>query len=369
MILLQKTKPRAALLALLCGTAASQISKIPSPPTGHITAGRDMITARSGLTATTLPDFKVLIAGGKDQKGIVLSSTEIYDPNTETFSPGHKMSIARQGHIAAILGDSNILIAGGATHGGAALASSEMYDYESRKFVPRGNMHVPRVHATATVLRDGRVLVIGGENGKQILDSAETYNLLDGKWTLTGKMSSPRAGHTATLLSDGRVLILGGRNRNSVLASAEVFDPKTNHFSPATEMHEPRFLHTAALLPNGKVLIVGGASDPGATKAQASSEIYEPDSQTSTESGKLNEPRMNLADAQLLLDGRVLITGGSSTAEIYEPRLGTFRLVNGSFAGPLLSPAAIELMDGSIRIFGGADANGTSSAKSWIYRP
>jgi hypothetical protein len=78
---------------------------------------------------------------------------------------------------------------------------------------------------------------------------------------------------------------------------------------------------------------------------------------------------MKLGDAQLLLDGRVLIAGGGSSAEIYEPRAAMFRPVVGTFDFLLSSPALIELMDGSVRIFGGADAKGNSSAKSWIYRP
>jgi hypothetical protein len=31
-------------------------------------------------------------------------------------------------------------------------------------------------------------------------------------------------------------------------------------------------------------------------------------------------------------------------------------------------PATIMLMDGTTRIFGGADAKGVSTAKTWIYR-
>ena len=206
-------EPQTALffcLLLACTAHHKRRSPKAASPTGKIIAARDMTTARGGHTATVLPDFTILIAGGKQEHGVVLASTEIYDPTKETFSPTGKMTVPREGHIAAVLEDSKIVIAGGFTRGEIPLASSEDYDSETGKFTPRGNMHSPRVHAVATVLRDGRVLVTGGEDGHRTLDSAETYNVLTGKWTLTAKMTSPRANHTATLLSDGRVLIVGG---------------------------------------------------------------------------------------------------------------------------------------------------------------
>src|ERR1700728_4811733 len=119
---------------MLASYAASHgASKWPSPPTGHLTPGRDMTTARGGHSATILPDFKVFIAGGKNERGVVLASTEVYDPTTETFSSGTKMSVPREGHAAASLADGKILLAGGETRRGVPLSSCEVYDYETEK--------------------------------------------------------------------------------------------------------------------------------------------------------------------------------------------------------------------------------------------
>ena len=139
-------------------------------------------------------------------------------------------------------------------------------------------------------------------------------------------------------------------------------------------LHEARSSHTSALLTNGKVLIAGGASGPGANNVLASAEIYDPQAGAFVPTGKMNEARAKLPDATLLLDGRVLIVGGASAAEIYDPRTGDhqtglFRSVSGSLDGARYFPANIQLMDGSTRIFGGSDAKGVSTAKSWIYRP
>jgi hypothetical protein len=331
-----------------------------------------MTAARSGHTVTVLPDFSLFIAGGTDSHGAILATTEIYDPNTEKFSPAAKMLFPRTGHAAGALSDGKILIAGGTTRGGITLASSEDYDPETGEFTRRGNLHMPRARAGVTVLRDGRILVTGGMNGKIILDSAETYDVLNGKWTLMGRMSTARLGHTATLLADGRVLIAGGVNAaHAVLASCEIFDPQTNKFSTAAsmEMKEARFRHTSALLPNGKVFIAGGASDFAGKQLLASAEVFDPASKSFSPAGEMNEPRMKMPDAYTLLDGRVLILGGAQPAEIYDSKAGSFRLVTGSFDIARFNSVGIQLMDGSVRIFGGEDASGTSTAKTWIYRP
>jgi hypothetical protein len=231
-------------------------------------------------------------------------------------------------------------------------------------------MHSPRVRPGVTVLRDGRILLTGGNNGKTVLDSAETYDVLNGKWTLTGKMTTARLGHTATLLSDGRVLIAGGVDgRHAVVASAEIFDPQTNKFSAVSSLHQGRFMHSAALLPSGKVFMAGGASDANGKHTLTCAEIYDPSTHSFSSAGNMNAPRMKLPDLAALLDGRMLVIGGAASAEIFDPRNGSFRPVTGGLDAARFYSAAIQLMDGSTRIFGGYDSAGSSTAKTWIYRP
>ena len=360
--------------ALLLGalSLSKPQSNYPPLPVGKLLPGAEMITSRGGATATLLPDQKVLIAGGKQASGVILATTEIYDPNTEKFSKGARMTVPREGHIAAVLEDSKIIIAGGQTTGGAALASSEDYDFETGRFTRRGNMHARRMHMAAVTLRDGRVLVTGGEDGAHILDSAETYDVLTGKWTLVGKMTTPRANHTATLLLDGRVLIAGGTGlHHNALASAEIFNPKTNQFAATGSLREARSQHTSALLGMGKVFIGGGTGASGRKDILASAEVYDPQTATFAATGVMHEARFKLPPSTALLDDRVLILGGASTAEIYDPspRRQGFQTASGNLDTARYYPAVIELSDGSTRIFGGYDAVGVSTAKTWIYRP
>src|SRR5947208_16714598 len=52
---------------------------------GNISQIGKMQTARSGHTATLLPDGRVLVAGGMILNQQFLSSAEIYDPSTRRF--------------------------------------------------------------------------------------------------------------------------------------------------------------------------------------------------------------------------------------------------------------------------------------------
>jgi hypothetical protein len=87
-------------------------------------------------------------------------------------------------------------------------------------------------------------------------------------------LAIPRTGHTATALSDGRILITGGRDAEGhLVAASEIFDPETQTSSASAALHTARVDHSATVLADGRVLIAGGT---GASGALLSAEMFDP---------------------------------------------------------------------------------------------
>jgi WD40 repeat protein len=245
-----------------------------------------MSIARSFSTATSLPNGKILLAGGNS--GSVageepLATAELYDPATATFTPTGSMASARHSHTATLLADGKVLVAGGLagpTFRPIYLDTAELYDPSTETFTPTSALFFLRARATATVLPDGRVLIAGGVNAGTgappigFPPIAELYNPSTGTFTLTGSLNAPRDAHTATLLPDGKVLIAGGSGAIGNLSTAEIYDPSAGEFmKTAASSVGARTLHTATLLPDGKVLLAGGRESGGPSPT---AELFDP---------------------------------------------------------------------------------------------
>src|SRR5437773_5075709 len=132
----------------------------------------------------------------------------------------------------------------------------------------------------------------------------------------------PRTGHAATALKDGRVLITGGHDSaGNIVAVSEIFDPETQTSTASATLTTPRFNHTATLLNDGRVLVAGGNDGNGPVN---SAEIFD-GTGFHTLSSTMGEARAGHT-ATVLSDGTVFIAGGDAngTAEIFDPTSNTF---------------------------------------------
>jgi hypothetical protein len=240
-------------------------------------------------------------------------------------------------------------------------------------FASTGSTVTPRVFCTATLLTDGRVLVAGGLGYDKSyggflpsIASAELYDPKTGMFTSTGSMTAARASATATRLADGRVLIAGGFVRRAAgtpdqtLYSAELYDPTTGKFSPTGSMTGASQVPAGALLPDGRVLI-------GET---GSAELYDPTTGRFTRTGSMTTADRGGYTSVALADGRVLFIGGvrsgfngpDDSAELYDPKTGTFR-ATGSMGAGRWDETATLLSDGRVLIAGGWVPNDTSGSR------
>lgn len=187
---------------------------------------------------------------------------------------------------------------------------------------------------------------------------------------VTAELRAGRYAHSATLLADGRVLVAGGTLQGtSLAASAEIYSPALDGFAlvPAP-LRFPRSNHTATRLADGRVLLCGGwvETSVGVLQAQDRAEVFDPDSGSFTEVGRMRQARVDHA-AVLLPDGRVLVTGGSvlngsfladlASAELFDPATGTFTAHPTGMAHTHATHACLEVGPGRYAVVGGSDAD------------
>jgi hypothetical protein len=179
---------------------------------------------------------------------------------------------------------------------------------------------------------------------------------------------------TATLLPSGKVLYTGtGLPTNGAPATdfAELYDPAIDRSILTGNMTIPRCQHTATLLLNGKVLITGGQTIGTQTPT---AELYDPLSGTFIATGSMSVPRIGHT-ATLLPSGMVLITGGLNctsgcvylnAAELYDPVAGTFSRTGNLGAGRSVHTATL-LANGKVLIAGGTSDGTNPIANAELY--
>jgi hypothetical protein len=251
-----------------CLSSTTASAELYNPASGIWTSTGSMARGRAEFVASLLPSGKVLVAGGctgYNANGCtaVTTAAELYNPATGKWSSTGAMRAARMSMTATLLPNGKVLVAGGQTAANDALGSSELYNPATGSFSLTGKLITPRSGHTATLLTNGLVLMAGGENvnGVSIL-KAERYNPATGIFTATGNMPSTRQEHTAALLPNGSVLVSGGNrvtlSGTTVLASCAIYNPGSGAWTTASSLKNARVDHTSTLLANGHVLDAGG---------------------------------------------------------------------------------------------------------------
>jgi hypothetical protein len=360
--------PTRVLVLLACGTFVNAAIGAAQSP-GRFVQTSSMRSARSGHTATLLPNGQVLIAGGalhlRQQfgAGVVLASAEVYDSGAGTFDAAGTMTTARRIHTATLLPDDRVLIVGGYGEAGAALASAELFDLATGTFSATGSLMTARGGHTAILLPTGAVLVIGGYGTRAYpnVAPAELYDPDSG----TFKAAGPYVGRggcdfcaPSVLLHDGTVLFPGQY-------PAQLYDPVSDSFSPSGAMGTE--LSAAATLMNGEVLFAGGAP----LGRSANAELYNPATHMFVRTADMTARRVSHSLSSLP-DGMVLAVGGETdscsanacvfagsvaTAELYNPSAGAF-VSTGNMAIARGGHTATLLGDGRVLIAGGTSYGG-----------
>jgi N-acetylneuraminic acid mutarotase len=310
-----------------CGGGSPSAPAPTQPPTAAAwSATGSLQTARYGHTATLLPSGKVLIAGGIYMPGnglanpgapVYPASVELYDPTTRVWTAAAALGTARSGHTATVLPNGKVLVAGGLNAAGPC-ATVELYDAASNTWTVVQALSATRLNHTATLLPNGKVLVAGGYDGfGNMRAGVEIYDPAANTWASGSPLAAARYSHTATVLPNGKVLVAGGWGSAGTRPAIELYDPATDAWTLAGTLATAHEAHTATLLSNGTVLVAGGgytSVHSATTYATDMTELYDPATNTWSLTNRLIVgPRLGHT-ATLLRSGAVLVAGGTQAS-------------------------------------------------------
>jgi Domain of unknown function (DUF1929)/Bacterial Ig-like domain (group 3)/Bacterial Ig-like domain (group 2)/Galactose oxidase, central domain len=365
--------------------------------------------------AVLLPNGKVLwwpsyLSGDKPR---------IWDPvaNTNTLATPAGYNIFCSSF--SILGNGQVLFAGGdAAVSLIGLPNASIYDPVGGNWTLLPNMNAGRFYPTNTVLPNGDVVVTSGEISPQLGNDTlpQVWQVSSGSWRdlTTAQLLLPNypkmflapngtlfdAGPSqlsrylntdgtgswtigpnsqygirdygpAVMYDNGKILLAGGGTPPTATAEIINLNDPVPTWSYTGSMANARRQANATLLPDGTVLVTGGSSGPGFddyTHPVFPAELWNPTTGTWSTMASLTTYRGYHSVAILLPDGRVLSAGGQcgiadgcnvDTAEIFSPPY--------LFAGarPTITSAPASIMGGQTFFVGTPDAANITQV-TWI---
>jgi hypothetical protein len=220
-----------------------------------------------------------------------------------------------------------------------------------------------------TLLDSNRFLVAGGYLSAGVV-TATAENLVPAlrqSFPIDPALRQARAAHVQIKLGDGRVLLAGGEISDSPfipISHCEIFDPTSFTFQQVASMNVARSFAHATLLVDGRVLVTGGQSvDAAGFHFRADAEIYDP----ATDSWSLVASPMAEARSAhfslLVPGGEALVIGGvpgRSVAEFFDPLTLSFEKANPPPPYGHYLAAATVLPDGRAFLAGGFGSLGVT---------
>eukprot|EP00747_Dinoflagellata_sp_TGD_P209644 gnl/TRDRNA2_/TRDRNA2_83025_c0_seq1.p1 gnl/TRDRNA2_/TRDRNA2_83025_c0~~gnl/TRDRNA2_/TRDRNA2_83025_c0_seq1.p1 ORF type:complete len:515 (-),score=97.38 gnl/TRDRNA2_/TRDRNA2_83025_c0_seq1:48-1472(-) len=224
-----------------------------------------MPTRRAGSAAALLPDHRILVVGGYNEKGIVeglLASCDVYDPFQRCWEQAGSvppLARARWGHGCATLVGRVYAVGGCSLQQGVhvpprevfmeTLRCCELYLPEENRWRPCAPLQVARSGSRVVALGDRYLAAVGGCDDvfgrAETQPTVELYDLQADCWSLlTTRLANARTTAAVAAIDDRHLAVVGGAPS---LASAEIYRVSLPKDSESTQAQEDEKIELEAL--------------------------------------------------------------------------------------------------------------------------
>ena len=225
-----------------------------------------------------LLDGRILIIGGRTMYGLgptaeedATETCEIFDPSTGEIEMATSLNLARTGHSATLLPDGNVIVVGGNYWGGPPGKTCEVFNYISEEWNYVASMNVGRNFSMTYQISDNKFLVVGGSE-----QSFEEYDYLWDTWSIVDTSVNLLLGLDKSVsMLDGRIFFTVHND-----SLCKIFNPYSRHWASAGSLPYKQTYGTLNTLIDGRILLAG---IKGNSSIANKSFLFYPDTTTSVE--------------------------------------------------------------------------------------
>ncbi len=287
-----------------------------------------------------LADGRVMFAGGQIANNVGLSVADYYDPFTNTFTSLPDMFDGRWYPSQVTLAEGDVVIlSGNIDEGPVRNLIPEVWEVNTGtwRILSDASLFLP-LYPAAFLAPNGKVFV--ATDSSRYLDTSGT-----GAWeTVASRQGSGRDNYGSACMYDvGKVIYTGGGDAPVDTSEAIDLNAATPTWSFVASMPQARRHQNTTILPDGRVLVTGGSSSSGFNTEDGPKPaiVWNPDTNTWTTWATEAEYRGYHSEAVLLPDARVASIGGegSPSLQVFSPPY----LFNGPRPTITSAPSSVQL--------------------------
>ncbi len=290
------------------------------PATGNVTAlpfaSYNIFCAGHSL----LPNGQVLITGGDYTTGVGVPNATIYDPVSNSWADQPDMNAGRWYPTNTNLANGDVLVTEGDINPTSTDTLPQVFQLSTHTWRDLTTAQLVLPTYSSFFLTDaGLAFNAGPDQLTRFLNPAGT-----GAWSVgPNSLFGFRDYGPVVMYDHGLVLKIGGSDPPTNTAEVIDINAPTPTWRYTNPMNYPRRQANATILPDGTVLVTGGSSGAGFDNSSTPvlpAELWDPATENWTVLASLSVYRGYHSTAVLLPDGRVYSGGGNAaSSEVFSP--------------------------------------------------